>query len=121
MSTFNSRKMKRPLLLFFIWYVSSSNAQRIAMVDIEGHRDSFIERFETKLGFQRIEDENKHAVLRGQLNGESADLIVYETPLNASSIQGRRSRLQCIYEVEKGQEHTIWPRRLNSQEEIRRT
>ena len=81
MSTFNSFKMKLPLLLFFIWYVSSSNAQRIAMVDIEGHRDSFIERFEIKLGFQRIEDENKHAVLRGQLNGESADLIVYETPL----------------------------------------
>ena len=34
----------------------SAQAQRIAMVDIEGHRDSFIERFESKLGFKRIAD-----------------------------------------------------------------
>lgn len=59
----------------------STQAQRIAMVDIAGHRDSFIERFESKLGFKRIADENKHVVMRGSLNKEPADLIIYETPL----------------------------------------
>jgi hypothetical protein len=69
------------LLIALVLNAKTIQAQRIAMVDIEGHRDSFISRFESKLGFQRIEDENQHVVLRGQLNGESADLIVYETPL----------------------------------------
>jgi len=69
------------LLLICALTFSSAQAQRIAMVDIAGHRDSFIQRFETKLGFKRIADENKRAVMRGTINKEPADLIIYETPL----------------------------------------
>jgi hypothetical protein len=61
--------------------LGSAHAQRIAMLDIAGHRDSFIARFESKLGFKRIADEKKQVVLRGSLNKEPADLIVYATPL----------------------------------------
>lgn len=64
----------------FLFNINLS-AQRIAMVDIAGHRDSFISRFHTQLGFERIADENKHVVMRGLINNEAADLIVYETPL----------------------------------------
>lgn len=67
--------------LLLIAQIGSAQAQRIAMVDIAGHRDSFIERFESKLGFKRIADEKKHVVMRGSLNKEPADLIIYETPL----------------------------------------
>jgi len=59
----------------------SLSAQRIAMVDIAGHRDSFVSRFQSKLGFERIADENKRVVMRGLINNEATDLIVYETPL----------------------------------------
>lgn len=66
---------------FLVFQLESVKAQRIAMLDIAGPRDSFIERFESKLGFQRIADEKKRIVMRGSLNKEPADLIVYETPL----------------------------------------
>jgi hypothetical protein len=61
--------------------VTNVNAQRIAMLDIAGHRDSFIQRFTNQLGFNRIPDENKKPVMRGVLNGEEVDLIIHETPL----------------------------------------
>ncbi len=70
------------LLLISALTLSGVNAQRIAMVDIAGHRDSFIARFESKLGFVRVADEQKIPILRGTLNGEPADLRIFETPLS---------------------------------------
>jgi hypothetical protein len=67
--------------LVLVFQLGSAQSQRIGMLDIAGHRDSFIARFESKLGFKRIADEKKQVVLRGSLNKEPADLIVYETPL----------------------------------------
>jgi hypothetical protein len=72
----------RTLLFFAFWgSVFTAQAQRIGMVDIKGHRDSFVLRFEQQLGFKRIADEQKKVVMRGTLNGEAADLIVFETPI----------------------------------------
>ncbi len=81
-----------------LWANINAHAQRIAMLDIAGHRDSFIQRFESQLGFKRVADEQKIPILRGSLNGEPADLRIFETPLT-----------NRVYKVEvRFQSHSKW-------------
>lgn len=68
--------------LFFLICALPSGlfAQRIAMLDIKGHKDSFIQRFsEGKVFFQVKDIENK-PTLRGKIKDDSVSLLLYVSP-----------------------------------------
>ena len=55
-------------------------AQRIAMLDIKGHRDSFIQRFSKGKGFFQVKDLDNKPTLRGKIKDDSVDLLLYVSP-----------------------------------------
>ena len=55
-------------------------AQRIAMLDIKGHKDSFIQRFSEGKGFFQVKDMDDKPTLRGKIKDDSVSLILYVSP-----------------------------------------
>ena len=55
-------------------------AQRIAMLDIKGHKDSFIQRFSKGKGFFQVKDLDNKPRLRGKIKDDSVDLLLYVSP-----------------------------------------
>ena len=68
--------------LFLMFFVLPCGlfSQRIAMLDIKGHRDSFIQRFTDKKGFVRVQNIDQKPVLRGKIKQDSVSLLLYVSP-----------------------------------------
>ncbi len=68
--------------LFFLICALPSGlfAQRIAMLDIKGHKDSFIQRFTDNKGFVRVKDIDQKPVLRGKIKQDSVSLLLFVSP-----------------------------------------
>ena len=73
-------------------------AQRIAMLDIKGHKDSFIQRFSEGKGFFQVKDIDNKPTLRGKIKDDSVNLLLYVSP-----------HTQRVYQVDvRFQSFTKW-------------
>lgn len=75
-------RASRLVLFFVLLLVCNQTAwgQRIAMLDIKGHQDSFIQRFKTQKGFYKYGTWEGKTRLRGKIKDDSVNLLLYVSP-----------------------------------------
>lgn len=76
------RRTSRVVAFIVLFLVSNQTVrgQRIAMLDIKGHQDSFIQRFKTKKGFYEYGSWEGKPRLRGKIKDDSVNLLLYVSP-----------------------------------------